>query len=168
MLQVTSAITLGAKIEQTQQKPPSAELIIDGQPTGQWVDGYYLVDAYQCTQGYLLFITDNDCYEEVLRIYLIHGEGKLLDNAWISWDIGVTGVFENVQIQTADSLSFDFFDRTRDLYGTQWVVKLLPKQGFRLPLFCEPLEVHRPFGFKRHFIISAKPRLYPTHKIRLN
>jgi len=162
MLHAASIITLCAQAHGTVKTSSSAELVIDGKPTGERLGGYYLADAYQCDASYLLFMLNNDCYEEELYVHLVDQQGKRLDSACISWDLGVTGLFGNVQIHSPDSLSFDFFDRANHQHGTMWQLKLLPKLGFRLPLFCEPLEVHRVFGFKRHFVISAKPRLYPT------
>jgi len=162
MLQQTDVITVGNKIpEQTDDidiiinqirepdnvPPPSCELMIHGKGTGQRLDGYYLEAALQCDAGYLVFLTHDCIFEEMLSIYLVDQAGVLQDKAHIVAIYG-TGIFSNLQIQQPDQVSFEFFEEIT------FTVKLLRSPGFRVPIFSEPRDVWRPFGFKRHFAVT--------------
>jgi len=147
MLQHTNAITVGNKIEQTDTAPPSCELIIDGQPTGQRLAGVDLEAALECDAGYLVFLTHDCPFEETLSIYLLDAAGILQDSVHIG-GMYTTGVFRNLQIQPPEKVSFAFFAELT------YTVKLLACPEFCLPFFAGLPGVSRRFFFKRHFVVT--------------
>jgi len=133
---------------------PSCELIIDGEETRHRIKGCWLEAAFQCDIGYLVFLT-NDCpFEERLCIHLLDLSGKPLDSASIFW-IYYTGNFRDWQIYQPDKLSFRFSGDVR------WTIQILPKFGFRIPIFSEPAGAWRQWGFKRHFKITRVDDIEP-------
>jgi len=160
MLQRTDVITVGKQRPQADTVSSSCELTIDGRPTGQRVKGCVLEAAFQYNASYLAFLTHDCPFEETLSIYLINRLGKVMDSANLFW-MYCTGNFSNVQTHQPDKISFDFFDRAKDKEGTRWTLQVLPRPSFRMPLLFDPSGVFRPFGLKRHFLLTANPRPSP-------
>jgi len=130
---------------------PSCELVINGKRTGQRIKGCMLEAAFQCDVGYLVFL-NNDClFEERLLLHLVDFSGILLDTASI-FRIYSTGIFSNVKIQQPDKIRFEFFSTE-----ATWTVQVLKNTEFRMPIFSEPMGVYRPFGFRRHFVVTEIP-----------
>jgi len=146
MLKKIDAITLGAKISQSETMPPNCELVINEEPTGHRVDGYWLEAAYQYSNGYLVFLSHDCPFEETLSIYLLDFCGAVKDSAHIG-GMYTTGCFRAVEIKQPAEIVFEFFAEAT------WVAQLLPKPTFRIPFFFEPMCVSRPFGFHRYFLL---------------
>jgi len=138
-------------------KIPSCELIIQGKPTGYRIDGCILEAALQCDTGYLVFLTEDCPFEESLDIHLVDFSGDLKDSVRIG-GMYTTGTFGNLQVQQPNKVTFEFIGKTAHKKGTTWVVELLPSPSWRLPIFSDTLGAQRPFGFKRHFLLTATAR----------
>lgn len=125
---------------------PTSEIIFKGQPTGKIVIGVTFQLAVTLDNFYLLFITNNNIFEETLNIYLLDKELKLLDSSYIFLMYG-TGIFSLVALQEPNIIRFNFFN------NSTFILKVLPHLEFRLPFISEPVGVNRKFGFSRHFVI---------------
>jgi hypothetical protein len=128
---------------------PRARLVRRGQDTGTVVPGAVLEAQIALEDGWLLFITHDAPFEEVLDIVLLDRSCRTVDMASLFWPY-TTGTFRNLTLASKDTVVFDFFGHHR------WRVKLFERPRFRLPLplLVEPIGVHRKFGFKRHFAVG--------------
>jgi len=151
MLQETQDIVVGAIHPPTNETSPSCELMICGRPSGHRVEGCVFEAAIKYDSGYLIFLTNDIPFEDSLNIHLLSHSGLLRDTASLFW-IYCTGSFEDLKIELPDKVSFRF------LGDMVWRVQVLPKPILRIPFFSEPTGVHRPFGFKRHFVVSANSK----------
>lgn len=128
----------------------TAEIMIAGRPTGHVIDGIVLEAALACDGEFVLFVTTDTPYEETLSIYLIDGDGVVLDSACIGAPYA-TGSFSNLRIAGPDSVRFRFIG------GTDWTLRVLASPRFRLPFAGNVRGVRQPFGFRRRLIIDGNP-----------
>lgn len=147
-MRITDQLTLEPISTATSTTSPVSELVVEGVATGKRVAGATLEGAAQWNSVYLLLLTDDIPYEEVLRVVLLDAHLDVVDEALIGSPY-CTGAFSSLEVCDADAVKFRFIGET------PWVVQLLPKPALRIPFFSEPSGVHRPFGFSRHFIIRA-------------
>ncbi|GEM_PF-3905238 len=63
-----------------------------------------------------------------------------------------TGSFSDLSLLPPDTVRFRFIG------GTDWTVRLLHKDQFRLPLVSEPRGVSRRLGFSRRFVVDGDPQ----------
>lgn len=133
---------------------PRSALLLNGQPTGRVLPGAVLEAAVEWQGQYLLFITDDVPYEEALRIVLIDAELNVVDSAELGGAY-TTGSFSDLSLIPPDTVRFRFIG------ATDWTVRLLNKDQFRLPWLSEPRGVSRRLGFSRRFVIDGQPQ--PEH-----
>lgn len=131
--------------------PPESEILIDGRPTGTVVSGAVLEAAVEAGELILVFMTDDEPFEEFLSIHLLDGAGHLLDTAQLGAAYS-TGTFSDLRLEAPRRTRFRFFG------DTDWTVDILPQRALRLPWPAEAPGVWRRFGFRRHFIVGGKPR----------
>lgn len=132
------------------EREPTSELLVDGRATGKFVPGAVLEAAVAWANRYLLFMTDDVPYEEMLRVVLLDDRFALIDSALIGGPYS-TGSFSSLQLSEPDTVSFRFIG------DTLWEIELLSKPGFRLPFVSDPKGVSRPPGFSRHFVVRGRP-----------
>jgi hypothetical protein len=155
MLHLSDQISILPATPAQSDQPPRCELRIDGRATGLCLSGVVLEAALRCDAGWLLFLTDDVPFEDMLSIHLLNPAGTLrLDSARIG-SAYATGNFRALRIQPPDTLAFHFMG------GTPWSVQLLAVPAWRLPFVGEPAGVHRPFGFLRRFVVRGAPRPAP-------
>ncbi|MEY8710218.1 hypothetical protein [Mangrovibacter phragmitis] len=126
------------------------EVLIDEQPTGITVpycdiEAAVKVDA----DRYLLFLTNDTLFEEMLRIALIRpGEG-VIDMLVVGAPYS-TGIFEELDVQKT-AVNFRFIG------DTTWTVSIPKKPFFRIPFIGDPPCVWHSFTLKCYIRISANP-----------
>lgn len=130
--------------------PPTAEVIVDGTPSGCVVAGAILESAVSADGRFLLFLTDDVPYEDALSIHLLDDRLHLLDSATLGAAYS-TGSFGGLELRPPRMVRFRFIGEA------DWTVEILPHPAFRLPLLPEATGVSRSFGFSRHFIVRGKP-----------
>jgi hypothetical protein len=150
-MRLATALTTRLAEEAGEAVVPRSEVLLDGAPTGKFVQGAILEAAIECDGRYLLFMTDDVPFEDALGIHLLDGELHVLDSAVIGGPYS-TGTFSSLELSGPHTVRFRFVG------DTTWSVELLPRPGFRLPLLSEPAGVRRSPGFSRHFVVHGNPR----------
>jgi len=125
-------------------QPPCLQLIKDDKSFGGPQKGALIEAQYQVDDRYLLFITDDVPYEETLRIYLIAGNGDVLDSLEFGGYLA-NGTLEGLNIVGEHSIEFSFIHKKR----CRLTVK--PNSGWKKPLIFTP-GVSRPGGLKKRFL----------------
>lgn len=136
---------------------PRAALLRDGRPGGCVIDGAQLEAALRWPDGWTLLIANADCpFEESLHLSLLDAHDRVIDRA----GIGVAyanGWFRDLRLLPPDTVCFRF------LGDGEWSLRRLPRCGWRMPLFSEPVGVWRRFGWRRWFVIHLrKPGITTT------
>lgn len=130
---------------------PASEILLNGKSTQRFVSGAVLEAAVQWENCFLLFLTDDVPYEEMLRIVLLDQQLKVVDSALIGGPYS-TGSFSALSLREPNCVEFRFIG------DSDWLIELLGRARLRLPFFSEPTGVYRRFGFSRHFIVRGNPR----------
>jgi len=130
---------------------PTSEVLVHGRSTGKLVSGKILEAAVQWENRYLLFMTDDVPFEEMLSIHLLDAQMNVLDSALIGSPYS-SGAFTSLLLSEPNTVQFRFIG------DTLWRVELLSRPRFRVPFISEPSGVKRPVGFYRHFIVRGNPR----------
>jgi hypothetical protein len=130
---------------------PTSEIILNGAPTGKLVPGAVLEASVQWEDKYLLFMTDDVPFEEMLSIHLIDGRLNILDSAFIGTPYS-PGLFSSLELIESNSVKFLFAAEAA------WSIELLAHSRFSLPFINDPPGVKRRPRFLRHFILRAGPR----------
>jgi len=113
--------------------PTTRRVLFEGHPLATELAGSLLEAQYRCHTGYLLLLTDDSPYEEVLHVYLISRELRLLEQV----DVGAPyapGVLGHLQVVSENELAFSF------PVATRWHIRV-ESQPRRL---STPLGVSRP------------------------
>ena len=131
--------------------PPESEIMLRGTPTGRTVSGAVLEAAVAADQNYVVFMTDNTPFEDVLTIEYLNKNLGLIDRLRIGW-VYSTGAFSDLRLQEPNRLCFGFMG------DTVWVLELLAKKELCLPLLSNPRGVWHRFSFSRHMKLMGKPR----------
>jgi hypothetical protein len=130
---------------------PVSEILIHQRPTGKLVSGAILETAVGWNNSYLLFMTDDLPFEDMLGIYLLDSDLELLDSARIGGAY-TTGSFRGLELEDPNTVRFHFIGET------EWTVELLPESRPCLPILREAPGVRRPLAFFRHFRVRGSPR----------
>lgn len=94
--------------ETTDTQSPKSEITIKGTRLQRIINGVDLELCVECSEGYLVFTTDDCPFEESLNIYLLSEENEIIDNATIFWPYG-TGSFKLLRLIDPDLVQFKFF-----------------------------------------------------------
>lgn len=135
----------------SEAEAPKSEILRDGAPSGKFVSGAVLEAAIQWDTCYLIFLTDDVPFEDILNIHLLDAQLNLLDSVLIGAPYS-SGSFSSLELCEPNTVRFRFIG------DTTWSVELLPRPGFRIPYFSEPAGVKRPLGLTRHFIVRGDPK----------
>jgi hypothetical protein len=130
---------------------PTSEVLVHGKSTGKLISGAVLEAAVHWENRYLLFMTDDVPFEEMLSIHLLDAKMNVLDSALVGSPYS-SGAFTSLELSEPDTVRFRFIG------DTLWSIELLSRPGFRIPFISEPAGVKRPVGFSRHFIVHGNPR----------
>lgn len=128
----------------------TSTIVMDGKVTGVEVTGAVLEAAVAWQDQRLLFLTDDILHEDMLRIYLLDAQHRLLDTAVLGAAYS-TGAFSDLQLLPPNSLSFSFIG------GITWRLLLLSQPEFVVPWLSYPRGVSRPWKFHRSFRLEGKP-----------
>jgi hypothetical protein len=137
-------------VTQSDDEIPKSEILLRQAPTGKYVSGAVLEAAVQWRDCYLLLLTNDVAYEEMLNIHLLDAAFTLLDTALLGAAYS-SGAFASLQL-SEDSVSFRFIG------DTTWRIELLAEPEFKLPFVSEPRGVSRPFNFSRRFRVHGNPQ----------
>ncbi len=149
-MRIAEELTIRLHNEGDDQTEPSSEVLITGKSTEKYVPGATLEAAVSWGDYFLLFMTDDVPYEEMLGVLLLDDKLDIVDSATIGVPYS-TGSFSSLHLSPPDRVSFHFIG------DFTWEIELLTKPGFRIPFFSEPRGVWRSLGFKRHFIVHGSP-----------
>jgi hypothetical protein len=138
-------------VPQPEDEIPRSEILLRGAPTGKQVNGAVLEAAIAWRDCFLLLLTNDIPYEEMLNIHLLDDTFTLLDTAILGAAYS-TGSFRELVLIEPDQVGFQFIG------GTPWRIELLNDPEFRLPLVSEPRGVSRPMGFSRRFRVHGNPQ----------
>lgn len=128
-------------------KAPAADLLVDGYPAARTVPGAVLELAVVVGRRHLLFLTDDVPFEELLTVLLLGADLRPLDRATIG-RVDQAGAFGQPRLIPPRRVEFAFCGD-----GT-WAVEVLDTPRLRLPFVPDAPGVSRPFGLRRHFIVS--------------
>jgi hypothetical protein len=128
-----------------------SEVIIGGCPTGSVITGVVLEAAVHCAPGWLLFVTDDIPYEEMLTIHLLDPDGRPLDSAGIGGPY-TTGTFSSMRLDPPSTVRFRFID------DADWFVEILGRPKRALPWWPDARGVRRSARIARHFVVGRQPR----------
>lgn len=148
-MEEVTTLTLSEVSEATDTTQARSEVLIGGNSTGIIIPGKVLEAAIKIDSGrYLLFVTDDVIFEEMLTLLLLdHSQGVL--EKLIIGGAFASGHFESLKVSPYTA-SFRFIG------DTTWTVKVLPSPTFKLP-FSDPRGVSRPMGLRKYIDISATP-----------
>lgn len=130
---------------------PKSVVLVDRRPTGTVLSGRTLEAAVCCEPGWLLFVTDDVPFEEILRIYLLDEDGRLLDSARIGAPFA-TGVFSGLRLEPPDTAYFQFNDES------EWAVTTLGQPQTVLPWWPDAKGVWRGSSPTRRFRVRPAKR----------
>lgn len=150
-MHIANHLSLARLPAQAEGEVPRSELRVNGQLSGRFLAGAVLEAAVQWRDQHLLFITDGVPYEEALRIVLISADLAVLDTAELGAAYA-TGSLTDLALLPPDTVRFRFIG------DTDWTVRLLAQDQFRLPWVSEPRGISRPFGFLRRFFVDGQPQ----------
>jgi hypothetical protein len=128
----------------------TSTIIMDGKVTDLEVTGAVLEAAVTWRDQRLLFLTDDILHEDMLRIYLLDAQHRLLDTAVLGAAYS-TGAFSDLRLLPPNSLSFSFIG------DITWLLLLLSQREFAVPWLSDPRGVSRPWKFHRSFRLEGKP-----------
>lgn len=148
-LRLAPEVTANRRVAESDETPPSSQILVDGAPAAV-VSGARLEAAVQCDGRFLLFMTDDTPFEEVLSIHLISSDGRLLDSATLGGPY-TTGAFSDLSLHPPNHVGFRFIGEA------DWSIEILPDPAFRLPLRADAPGIRRALGFSRHFVVHGKP-----------
>jgi hypothetical protein len=150
-MHITKHLSLARLPARAEGEVPRSELLVNDQPSGRILAGAVLEAAVLWRDQHLLFIADDMPYEEALRIVLLDAQLQVVDAALLGAAYS-TGSFRDLSLLPPDTVRFRFIG------GTDWTVRLLHKDQFRLPLVSEPRGVSRRLGFSRRFVVDGDPQ----------
>jgi len=128
---------------------PRCELRVGGRSTGRFVAGLNLEAAVEVDGRYLVLLTDGVDMEELLSVHLVEKDGRLVDTACIGRSRS-TGRFRHLVLGPPRSVGFHF------LGDGAWTVVVHPRPRLAWPLWPETPAVHRPFGWRRWFVVRMR------------
>jgi len=148
-MEVVNTLSLSEVSEATDTTQARAEVLIDGISTGIIISGKVLEAAVKIdARRYLLFVTDDVIFEEMLTLLLLDPSQGIVDELTIG-SAYTSGYFEALTVSPC-SASFRFIG------DTTWTVKVSLSPTLKLP-FSDPRGVSRPMGLRKYIDISANP-----------
>lgn len=148
-MEEVTTLSLSEVNEASDTAQARSEVLIEGKPTGIVVPGKVLeaaikVDAHR----YLLFVTDDVIFEEMLTLLLLDISQGVIEELTIG-DAYTSGHFEALKVSPR-SVSFRFIG------DTTWTVKVSASPALKLP-FSDPRGVSRPMRLRKNIDIFPNP-----------
>lgn len=148
-MEEVTTLLLSEVSEETDTTQARSEVLIGGKSTGIIIPGKVLEAAIKIdSRRYLLFVTDDIIFEEMLTILLLDSSQGIVEKMTIGGAYS-SGHFEDLRVSPR-SASFRFIGETT------WTVKVSPSPTFKLP-FSDPRGVSRAMGLRKYIDISATP-----------
>lgn len=129
---------------------PQSELLVNGAPTRRVLSGVVLEAAIACAGRYLLLLTSDTPYEEMLDIHLLDAGLRPLDYARLG-ALYSTGHFCDLRLLEPNRISFQFIGEYL------WEIEILPQAVFNIPYVMDPTGIARGWRFRKYLKISATP-----------
>ena len=146
IMKVVTSLTLSQISEATDTSQACSEVLMSGKSTGITIEGKILEAAIQVDgHRYLLFVTDDVIFEELLTILLFDSAQGIVDAITIDHAYAL-GYLENLDV-SADSVKFT------SIWNLTWTVKTLTSPTLKLP-FSDPPGVSHPLKLIKHIDIS--------------
>ncbi|WP_313825797.1 hypothetical protein [Leclercia sp.] len=144
-----TTLLLSEVSEATDTTQARSEVLIGGKSTGIIIPGKVLEAAIKIDpRRYLLFVTDDVMFEEMLTILLLDSFQGIVEKLTIGGAYS-SGHFEDLRVSPR-SASFRFIG------DTTWTIKVSSSPTFKLP-FSDPKGVSRSMGLRKYINISASP-----------
>lgn len=140
----TSDLSLRIVNEVTDKEMPHSKIVVNGHATSTIVVGAFLEVALRWKEYVLAFVTDDIPFEDSLRIYMLNQQYRVVDSASIGM-MYTTGSFTHLELKEPNTVWFQFMGD-----GT-WRLQLLDQRELTIPVIMEPMGVHRPLRWYRHF-----------------
>jgi hypothetical protein len=121
---------------------------LQGMVHGVVLEAAIEIDRVDASRMYLLFLSNDVPYEDSLAINLLDADLTTIDRAGLG-GMYATGWFRDMELHDPATVTFSFFDEK------EWCVAVLDTPERRVPFIGDATGVYRPFGFKRHFTVSA-------------
>jgi len=148
-MEEVTTLTLSEISEATDVSQARSEVLISGHPTGIIIPGKVLEAAIKIdSRHYLLFVTDDIVYEEMLTLLLLNLSQGVVEKLTLGGAY-MSGHFEELNV-SSHSASFRFIG------DTTWTVKVSTSPILKLP-FSDPFGVNRPMGVRKFIDVSADP-----------
>ncbi len=148
-MEEVSTLSLSEVSEATDTLQARSEVLIGGNPTGMIIQGKVLEAAIKIDScRYLLFVTDDIIFEEMMTLLLLDLSQGILEELTIGGAY-TSGHFEALKVSPR-SASFRFIG------DTTWTVQVSASPTFKLP-FSDPRGVSRPLGLRKYIDISTNP-----------
>lgn len=137
------------EMETNNELAAKSEILLDGRPTGKFVEGAILDRALKFGEYYFLMVTFDLDYEDHVGMRFLNNSFSVLDSAALQWQYS-TGVVRNFEIVQPNKIQFNFFDKEI------WTVELFEGFRFRIPFFSEASGIWRWFSFRWHFRVRGR------------
>lgn len=148
-MEEVTTLSLSEVSEATDTTQARSEVLIGGNSTGMIIPGKVLEAAIKIdARHYLLFVTDDVVFEEILTLLLLDLSQGVVEELTIGGAY-TSGHFEALKV-SPHSASFCFIG------NTTWTIKVSTSPNFKLP-FSDPRGVSRPMGLRKYIDISANP-----------
>ena len=148
-MQLVTTLSLSQVREETETVQAYCDVLINGKSTGITIPGKVLEAAIRVDgHRYLLFVTDDVIFEELLTVLLLDATLGILDKITIGGAY-TTGYFANLAV-SPHSVSFNFIG------DTKWTIKVFAYPKIKLP-FTDPQGISRPQGLRKYIDIARSP-----------
>lgn len=150
-MQTTERISIHPLDDSDAESPAKSRVLIDKNVCEAVVAGSCFEAAVEGEGFYLLFLTDNNPFEDFLNIHMLDRQGKVIDSCALGAPYS-TGSFSLLPVGGAkQGVAFRFIG------DTVWHLETFPERRFRLPFVSEPFGVWRPHAFHFHFRLKGQP-----------
>ena len=127
-----------------------SEVLVAGRGTGCRLKGAVLEGAIQWGDQYLLFLTDDVPFEELLRVVLVDQAFREVESLRIGGPY-TTGHFSSLALEPPDAVRFRFIG------DTAWRVTIARVARPHVPLVSDPPGVRRSLRLKTRLVVSGDP-----------
>lgn len=149
MIEIAGDVTLD--VVHDERNGNRSVVVVNGMRTRACVSGSVLEAAVRCVPGWLVFLTDDTPFEEMLHIGLVATSGELLDTSTIGAMYG-TGTFESLRLEPPDTVRFRFFQ------DADWSIEVFDRPRLAIPFRSDVRFAWRGRRLRHHFRIDRDPK----------
>lgn len=150
-MRLTNEIATSWLNEAQEDEPPRSEVLLAAKPTGTIVPGALLEATVEWEKHFVLFMTDDCPFEEMLHVHLLDPQLQLVDSLRLGSAYS-TGTLSSIELLEPNRVRFRFIG------DTDWIIELLEKPKLKLPFVSDPPGVHRAIGLMRRLVITSRPQ----------